>query len=126
MFHQRNVLICRGPPTCRIPTPRGPLIEALRQQLGKWGAAAIEETPAFSCGAEAVDRLLPGGGLRQGMLVEWVGLAAGGSPAEESTTQRRSNKISASDRQAACRYMRGRHPEFARCLRGMSRGGPAW
>ena len=32
-------------------SPSGPLIEAFRQQLGKWGAAAIEETPAFSCGA---------------------------------------------------------------------------
>lgn len=74
------------------PDSRGPLIEALRQHLGKWGVAKAEEAPAFSCGAEAVDRLLPSGGLRHGMLVEWVGVAAGGSPAEESNAKQRATK----------------------------------
>lgn len=64
---------------------RVPLVDALRQQLGKWGPAATEESPTFSCGAAAVDRLLPGGGLRHGMLVEWVGVTTGGPPAEKST-----------------------------------------
>jgi hypothetical protein len=63
------------------PDSRGQLIDGLRQQLGRWGAATeAEEGGVFSCGAAAVDRLLPGGGLRHGMLVEWVG-ACGGSGA---------------------------------------------
>src|SRR3954465_5466837 len=52
---------------------RGQLINGLRRQLGRWeGAGAAQDTVAFSCGAAAVDRLLPGGGLRHGMLVEWL------------------------------------------------------
>lgn len=52
---------------------RGQLISGLRQQLGRWKAANTgEDAIAFSCGAAAVDRLLPGGGLRHGMLVEWL------------------------------------------------------
>ena len=35
-------------------------------------AAQAEEAPTFSSGAAAIDRLLPGGGLRHGMLVEWL------------------------------------------------------
>jgi hypothetical protein len=31
-----------------------------------------EDTPTFSSGAAAIDRLLPGGGLQHGMLVEWL------------------------------------------------------
>ena len=31
-----------------------------------------EEATAFSCGVAAIDRLLPEGGLRPGMLVEWL------------------------------------------------------
>jgi hypothetical protein len=54
--------------------PRGHLIQQLRRQLGRWEAAApAEETAIFSSGAAAIDRLLPGGGLRHGMLVEWLG-----------------------------------------------------
>jgi protein ImuA len=52
---------------------RGQLMNGLRQQLGRWEAAgATEDAVVFSCGAAAVDRLLPGGGLRHGMLVEWL------------------------------------------------------
>ena len=55
------------------PNPRGQLIDGLRRQLGRWEATGTAEDAAvFSCGAAAVDRLLPGGGLRHGMLVEWV------------------------------------------------------
>jgi hypothetical protein len=54
--------------------PRGRLIDTLRRQLGRWGSlAGAEDAPVFSCGTAAIDRLLPGGGLRHGMLVEWVG-----------------------------------------------------
>ncbi len=56
---------------------RGQLIDGLRQQLGRWGVATAAEAGVFSCGAAAVDRLLPGGGLRQGMLVEWLGAISG-------------------------------------------------
>jgi hypothetical protein len=58
------------------PDSRGPLIDELRQQLRRWGPIATEESPVFSCGAAAIDHLLPEGGLRHGMLVEWVGEAA--------------------------------------------------
>ena len=54
--------------------PRSHLIDALRGQLGRWERSAdAEDAPVFSCGTAAIDRLLPGGGLRHGMLVEWVG-----------------------------------------------------
>ncbi|HVT26784.1 MAG TPA: hypothetical protein VHE81_02090 [Lacipirellulaceae bacterium] len=68
---------------------RGHLMDALRRQLGRWEAASpAEDAVAFSCGVAAVDRLLPGGGLRYGMLVEWIGthVAAGGSPARTDRT----------------------------------------
>jgi protein ImuA len=48
------------------------LVERLRQRLGHWQATPADEATVFSCGAAAVDRLLPGGGLRHGMLVEWL------------------------------------------------------
>lgn len=54
-------------------SPREPLIESLREQLGKWKAMTMKDAPGFSSGIAAVDQLLPGGGLRHGMLVEWVG-----------------------------------------------------
>ena len=51
----------------------------LRAQLGgavTMGSAAAdpsgEATTTFSTGVAALDRLLPGGGLRHGMLVEWL------------------------------------------------------
>jgi hypothetical protein len=54
--------------------PRGRLIDALRRQLDRWGRlAGAEDAPVFSCGVAGIDRLLPGGGLRHGMVVEWVG-----------------------------------------------------
>jgi len=50
------------------------MMQQLRQQLGRWEAAApAEDAEVFSSGAAAIDRLLPGGGLRHGMLVEWLG-----------------------------------------------------
>ncbi len=53
--------------------PREQLVEGLRRQLGHWEATgAVEDTVVFSCGVAAIDRLLPDGGLRHGMLVEWL------------------------------------------------------
>lgn len=52
---------------------RGQLVSGLRRQLGRWeGADKAEDAVIFSCGAAAIDQLLPGGGLRHGMLVEWL------------------------------------------------------
>lgn len=71
---------------------REQLVEGLRQQLGRWGGATkTEAAHVFSCGVSAIDRLLPGGGLRHGMLVEWMmaPVAAGGSPAASAGTRAR-------------------------------------
>jgi protein ImuA len=51
---------------------RDQLINGLRQQLGRWGTTAETEEAVFSCGVTAIDQLLPGGGLRHGMLIEWL------------------------------------------------------
>jgi protein ImuA len=60
-----------GSPACDSRTQ---VVGELRDQLGRWGAANLAEDPAvFSSGAAVVDTLLPGGGLRHGMLVEWLG-----------------------------------------------------
>jgi hypothetical protein len=48
-------------------------MQQLRLQLGHWEAAPAGDAPLFSSGAAAIDRLLPSGGLRHGMLVEWLG-----------------------------------------------------
>lgn len=66
---------------------REQLVAGLREQLGHWGEAVQANDPAvFSCGAAAVDRLLPSGGLRHGMVVEWINtpVAAGGPPVATS------------------------------------------
>jgi hypothetical protein len=57
----------------------------LRRQLGRWEAAARldEEANRFSSGCAAIDRLLPGGSLRHGMLVEWLGGEWGGGAEEQ-------------------------------------------
>ena len=42
---------------------------------GSWAATTAtptDDAAVFSSGAAAIDRLLPGGGLRHGMLVEWL------------------------------------------------------
>jgi hypothetical protein len=58
---------------------RQELLRKLRAQLG--GAVALgsavddpngEASPVFSTGVASLDRLLPGGGLQHGMLVEWL------------------------------------------------------
>ena len=60
---------------CSSHDPRDELLRQLREQLGRAGttpSTGDKETTVFSSGAAAVDRWLPGGGLRQGMLVEWL------------------------------------------------------
>jgi hypothetical protein len=57
----------------RAPSLRDRLVDDLRRQLGRWeGPGALAAVDTFSCGAPAIDRLLPGSGLRRGMLVEWL------------------------------------------------------
>src|SRR5829696_2930967 len=57
---------------------RGQSVSGLRRQLGHWQATAeAGDAAVFSCGAAAVDRLLPGGGLQHGMLIEWLAGANG-------------------------------------------------
>lgn len=73
-----------GAPEADFPLrdPRGQLMHELRRQLGRWEAAApTEEAAVFSSGATAIDRLLPGGGLRYGMLVEWLSERGGSGAA---------------------------------------------
>lgn len=53
--------------------PRDRIMEQLRQQLGRWKAKTIKAGSVFSSGSSALDRVLPDGGWRQGMLVEWLG-----------------------------------------------------
>jgi protein ImuA len=49
------------------------LIDTLRRQVAKLeGAAQPEDDRAISTGVEALDRLLPAGGLRRGTLVEYL------------------------------------------------------
>ena len=53
----------------------GEVLRQLREKLGcslATTATTAEEAPTFSSGAAAIDRLLPGGGLQHGMLVEWL------------------------------------------------------
>src|SRR5262245_49348177 len=54
------------------------IVRRLREQLGRREAATLgEDINVFSSGAAALDRLLPGGGLRHGMLVEWLAASSG-------------------------------------------------
>ena len=58
------------------------LLRQLQRQLGGLERAApVDEAVLFSAGAAVVDRLLPGGGLRYGMLVEWLSAHAGSGAA---------------------------------------------
>ena len=53
--------------------PRGHLMRQLRQQLSHCQTTcSTGDAATFSSGAAPLDRLLPGGGLRHGMLVEWL------------------------------------------------------
>src|SRR5262245_21924641 len=61
--------------------PREVLLRELRGQLGRHAAVATTSAPTFSSGSVALDRVLPGGGLRHGMLVEWLAEQAGGGAA---------------------------------------------
>jgi protein ImuA len=52
---------------------RRSIMRQLRQQLGHCETTfSTEEAATFSSGAAPLDRLLPAGGLRHGMLVEWL------------------------------------------------------
>lgn len=61
---------------------RAETLHALRQLCGTAGRAALSEsTPRQSLGIEALDALLPGGGLEAGSLVEWLVPTAGSGAA---------------------------------------------
>jgi hypothetical protein len=49
------------------------LLQQLRRQLGRCEGASAEDAMMFSSGTAAIDQLLPGGGLRHGQLIEWLG-----------------------------------------------------
>jgi hypothetical protein len=55
---------------------RDKITHQLRERLSRWenagGPAQGRAGETFSAGAAALDRLFPGGGLRHGMLVEWL------------------------------------------------------
>lgn len=81
-----------------LPTDsRERLVEGLREQLGQWENAKSEEANVFSCGVPAIDRLLPAGGLRHGMVVEWMAapVAAGDLSAASGGT--RTQKLTTTD-----------------------------
>jgi len=60
--------------------PRGRLIDELRRQVGQWEASRHRDEATFSSGTAGLDRLLPSGSLRYGMLTEWLsGLARCGA-----------------------------------------------
>jgi hypothetical protein len=60
--------------------PRTCLVDELRRQVGRWEASIPHDETAFSSGTAGLDRLLPGGSLRYGMLTEWLsGLARSGA-----------------------------------------------
>jgi hypothetical protein len=82
----QNADLSRDAPLPRIDS-RSELVDSLRRQLGCLETAnTADEASVFSCGVPALDRLLPGGGLRHGMLVEWIG--AKSSRAEEQQNGR--------------------------------------
>src|SRR3954467_8533306 len=68
------------------PRSRGEVVEGLGQRLGGWGSSDAAADPAvFSCGVMAVDRLLPSGGLRHGMLLESVAASESSRAAEQQS-----------------------------------------
>ena len=59
---------------------RSRLVDELRRQVGRWEASIPHDETTFSSGTAGLDRLLPGGSLRYGMLAEWLsGLARSGA-----------------------------------------------
>src|SRR4051794_5392147 len=75
--YQEVFVMRNAPPSKRADLSqhdgREQLVSGLRRQLGRWEAAgAAKDAIVFSSGVAAVDRLLPGGGLRHGMLIEWI------------------------------------------------------
>lgn len=54
------------------------LLRQLRRQLGRLETPmSMDDAVVFSSGTPAIDHLLPGGGLRYGMLVEWLSALPG-------------------------------------------------
>jgi hypothetical protein len=66
---------------------RGVLLRQLQRQLEQGVSSSLPPAPCspLSSGSAAIDRLLPGGGLRHGMLVEWVGGESGRAEEQKNT-----------------------------------------
>ncbi len=67
----------------RSKTTRAPLTEgtigSLRERIARIeGARRTDEVDLISTGLEALDRILPGRGIRRGTLIEWFGDGQGG------------------------------------------------
>src|SRR6185369_12921445 len=61
------------------PAAREALISGLRRKVEKIeGGRPVEDERAVSTGVAGLDRLLPGGGLKRGTLVEYLSGSAGG------------------------------------------------
>jgi hypothetical protein len=71
-FQNHDAARTRARLSARALNPRDQLVDRLREQLSRWDPLTANEPTTFSCGAVAIDRLLPAGGLRHGMLVEWL------------------------------------------------------
>lgn len=57
------------------------VVEALREQLQRVETGRRPAAPSFSTGAAALDRILPGGGLHRGTLVEYLAEIGSGAVA---------------------------------------------
>lgn len=73
----------KADPASRAKTNRDPLaqraIESLRERIARIeGARRMDQPDLVSTGCEALDRILPGGGIRRGTLIEWFGDGQGG------------------------------------------------
>lgn len=61
------------------PTSRDEILRQLRRQLA--GPAPATPAETVSCGCADIDRMLPGGGLQRGTLVEWLAAGEGSGAA---------------------------------------------
>lgn len=66
-------------PSASLPSVARPsLLDSLRERVARIETAGRgEPLDRFSCGAAALDRMLPGGGLAPGTINEWIGQSEG-------------------------------------------------
>lgn len=69
-----------GDASAAVPSAasRPSLLDSLRERVARLETAGREEPlDRFSCGAAALDQMLPGGGLSPGTINEWIGQSEG-------------------------------------------------